>query len=202
MRKMFRMMPVAMVLLVAAGVAAQEAKTSVPVTTVSSQARATGQLVPLKVSLLMSRYQGEKKISSVPYVLWVTANNPERTSLRMGTQIPVTSTVFGAKDGEKQMSSYTYKDVGTNIDCTSSTSGDGYFKLNLTVTDSSVYYPDRTDSPPSTAAPSAAGAAAFRSFTSSFYILVRDGQTVQYTSATDQVTGQVIKLDATVNVQK
>ena len=199
MRKMFRMMPVAMVLLTAAGVAAQEV-TTVTVPTASNQTRF--QLVPLKVSLVLSRYQGEKRISSAPYVLWVTANNGERTSLRMGNQIPVPTTVFPGNPGERTQTSYTYKDVGTNIDCTSSTAADGYFKLNLTINDSSVYFPDRTDPTLSTSAASATGAAAFRSFSSSFYILVRDGQTVQYTSATDQVNGQVLKLDATVNVQK
>jgi hypothetical protein len=158
-------------------------------------------LVPLKVSLVLSRYQGEKKISSVPYVLWVTANGPERTSLRMGNQIPVTTTVF-SKEGERPATSYNYRDVGTNIDCTSSTAADGYYKLNLTVADSSVYFPDRSDPTLAKELTSASGTPAFRSFTSSFYILLRDGQTVQYTSATDQVTGQVIKLDATINVQK
>jgi len=192
---MIRMTSAVVVLLAAVGLAAQE-----PVA--QSQTRPSGQYVPLKVSLLLSRYQGEKKLSSVPYVLWVTANNPERTSLRMGNQIPVATTIFGAKEGPPQQTSYNYKDVGTNIDCTSSTAQDGYFKLNLTVTDSSVYFPDRTDPTLSKELASAVGTAAFRSFNSSFFILIRDGQTVQYTSATDQVTGQVIKIDATVNVQK
>jgi type II secretory pathway component GspD/PulD (secretin) len=198
-RKMFRMMLGAMVLLATAGLAAQEA---IGPTTVQNQTRPAGQLVPLKVSLVLLRYQGEKKISSAPYVLWVTANNPERTSLRMGNQIPITTTVFPGNAGERSQTSYTYKDVGTNIDCTSSTAADGYFRLNVTISDSSVYFPDRTDPTLSTSAASATGAAAFRSFTASFYILVRDGQTVQYTSATDQLNGQVLKIDATVNVQK
>ena len=163
---MFRMTSAAMVLLATAGLVAQEPGA------VLTQTRPSGQLVPLKVSLLLSRYQGEKKLSSVPYVLWVTANSPERTSLRMGNQIPVPTTVFSAKEGEKPMTSYNYKDVGTNIDCTSSTAQDGYFKLNLTVTDSSVYFPDRTDPTLSTAASSAVGAAAFRSFNSVFFILI------------------------------
>ena len=195
-KKMIRMTSAVVVLLAGVGLAAQEPA--------AQNQRLSGGLVPLKVSLVLSRYQGEKKLSSVPYVLWVTANDRERTSLRMGNQIPVTTTVFGAgaKDGEKPMSSYTYKDVGTNIDCSSYTAADGYFKLNLTVTDSSVYFPDRTDPTLSTAATSVVGTAAFRSFNSSFFILIRDGQTVQYTSATDQVTGQMIKIDATVNVQK
>jgi len=198
-RKMFRLTSATILLLATAGLAAQD---SAGPGVLSTQTRPSGVYVPLKVSLLLSRYQGEKKLSSVPYVLWVTANNPERTSLRMGNQIPVTTTVFGAKEGERPQTSYNYKDVGTNIDCTSSTAQDGYFKLNLTISDSSVYFPDRTDPTLSTAATSVVGTAAFRSFTSSFFILIRDGQTVQYTSATDQITGQVIKIDATVNVQK
>src|SRR5687767_1655843 len=46
--------------------------------------------VPLKIQLVLSRYQGEKKLSSVPYLLWVTSND-QRTSLRMGVKIPVYS---------------------------------------------------------------------------------------------------------------
>jgi hypothetical protein len=41
-----------------------------------------------------------------------------------------------------------------------------------------------------------------RSFTSNFTILLRDGQTAQYTTATDQVSGEVLKIDATLNVLK
>ena len=43
---------------------------------------------------------------------------------------------------------------------------------------------------------------AFRSFTSNFNILMRDNQTAQYTTATDQVSGEVLKIDATLNVLK
>ena len=67
------------------------------VVTAGSAAAQTAAAVPkppgasLKVTLVFSRYQGEKKISSVPHTLWVTADE-QRTSLRMGTQIPVAST--------------------------------------------------------------------------------------------------------------
>jgi hypothetical protein len=118
----------------------------------------------------------------------------------MGTQIPVTSTVFG-KDGERPQSSYNYRDVGTNIDCSATSAPEGAYRLSITITDSSVYYPDQSDAAVrSTTA--ATGAPAFRNFNSSFVLLLRDGQTAQSTSATDPVSGQVIKLDATVNVQK
>jgi hypothetical protein len=186
----------ALVILATAALSAQEVEIrQAP----AVRARPAGQSVPLKISLLLSRYQGEKKISSVPFVLWVTADYPESTRLRMGNQVPVTSIIFA---GKEQQSSYTYKDVGTNIDCTASSQAEGYFRLNLTIADSSVYFPDRTDPTLAKEGSAPIGAPAFRSFTSSFYILVRDGQTVQYTSATDQVSGQVLKIDATLNVQK
>jgi len=155
--------------------------------------RAQPALVPLKVTLVFARYQGEKKVSSVPYTLFVTANLNERTSLRMGNQVPVTSTVFA---GGAPQSSYNYKDVGTNIDCLAQTSPDGYYRIMLTVQDSSVAYAEGEATGKNVAPPT------FRSFSSTFNILLRDGQTVQYTSAADPIGGQVVKLDATVNVQK
>lgn len=161
-------------------------------------ARTTGP-VPLKLSLVFSRYQGEKKISSAPYTLLVTANEG-MTRLHMGNEIPVATTVIG-KEGERSQS-YNYRSVGTDIECTTNTAANGLFKLSLNMTESSVYYPDRTD--PTAPSPSTAptGAPAFRTFRSNFTLVLRDGQTVQSTSATDQVTGQVTKLDATLNLQK
>lgn len=150
---------------------------------------AAKEQVPLKIQLVLSRYQGEKKLSSVPYALWVTANDNaiRYTSLRMGVQVPITT---GA--------SVTYRDVGTNIDCSVVSGLEGRFKVTLTVSDSSVYSADR-ERPESVAS---GGSPTLRSFTSSFSILLRDGQTAQYTSATDQVSGEVLKIDATLNVLK
>jgi hypothetical protein len=93
--------------------------------------------------------------------------------------------------------SYNYRSVGTNIDITAESGPDGYYKLNMTVQDSSVQL-DTTDR----AKPLAPGAPMFRSFNSSFPLLLRDGQTTQYTSATDPVSGEVTKIDVTLNVLK
>src|SRR5688572_13366562 len=42
----------------------------------------------LKVDVLMSRFQGDKKTSSLPFTLWVNADgNP--VSLRMGVDVPI-----------------------------------------------------------------------------------------------------------------
>jgi hypothetical protein len=43
---------------------------------------------------------------------------------------------------------------------------------------------------------------AFRSFTSTFNVLMRDGQTQQHSSATDPVSGEVLRVEVSVAVLK
>ena len=50
----------------------------------------------------------------------------------MGVQMPIVSTVFGAGSAVPQ-SSYNYKDLGTNIDCSATSGTDGQYKVQLTV---------------------------------------------------------------------
>ena len=87
---------------------------------------------PLKIQVVISRYQGEKKISSLPYTLSVTGGGGGvdraiagpafvgRANLRMGAKIPIASTTLKpAADGNAAVAdrSFQYQDVGTNIDC-------------------------------------------------------------------------------------
>ena len=166
--------------------------------TSSPQERSTAQLVPLKIQLVISRTTGDKKISSLPYTMWVTANAREETSLRMGVQVPVMSTRISQKEGETApVASFNYRDVGTNIDCVATTVPDGWFNVRITLNDSAIQFEskelkDRV----------VAGVPAFRNFTSRFSILLKDGQTAQYTSATDPVSGEVMRVDVTLNVLK
>ena len=162
--------------------------------------RAQPNLVGVKVQVVISRYQGEKKISSLPYILGVVVNGT-KTSLRMGVDVPVVQTVFASpsKEGPATMpiSSYNYRSVGTNIDCQAENAPGDYFKLMLTVTDSSIQL-DAADRGKAVMP----NVPMFRSFNSSFQLLLRDGQTTQYTSATDPVSGEVTKIDVTLNVIK
>jgi hypothetical protein len=152
--------------------------------------------IPLRLQLVLSRYQGEKKLSSVPYVMWVTSNEGRNTMLRMGVKIPVYS-------GGGGMGSYNYQEVGTNIDCSVTTAPDSMYKVSGTIADSSVYFSDPKRPNAAVPAPvSDTAPPALRSFTSTFSILLRDGQTGQYTSAVDQASGEVLKIDATLNVLK
>ncbi len=205
MTRMIRLLIVGALILAAdGGISAQENQ---PASANQSGARqARPAKVQAKLTLVFSRFQGEKKLSSVPYVVPFTANDIP-TSIRMGTRIPIVSTVFsvGAPGAGSAatipQSSYNYQNVGTEIDCNATTMEDGTFLVNLTVTDSSVYYPDKSESA-AAAASATTGAPAFRNFSAKFTALLHDGQTTQYVAATDPVSGQVVKIDATLNLLK
>ena len=161
----------------------------------------TGRQVPLKVQLVVARYQGEKKVSSLPYTLSVVANDGDKTSLRMTLDVPIPQTVFSTpKEGgpaTTPVASYSYRSVGTNIDCQARTVEEGVFKLDLGVSDSSVFAADKEANPGRVGPP-----VTIRNFTSTFNVMLRDGQTVQHTSATDPVTGEVLRIDVTLTVLK
>ena len=53
-------------------------------------ARARGPVIPLEVQLTISRYQGDKRISAVPYVLAVNTNSGE-AQLTMNVDVPVST---------------------------------------------------------------------------------------------------------------
>ena len=155
--------------------------------------------IPLKVQLVVSRYQGEKKMSSLPYTIAVVANDGDKTTLRMGVEVPVPTTVFSGKEGVTSMpvTSYNYRSVGTNIECGARTVDDGVFRLDLAIEDSSIFLQDKERG-----AIGMPNTPSFRKFTSTFNVLLRDGQTVQHTSATDPVSGEVLRVDVTVTVLK
>jgi hypothetical protein len=165
-----------------------------------AHAQESPKLVPLKVQLVVSRYAADKKISSLPYTLWVTANDKRMTNVRMGVQVPFTTTVFSkdGKDGAAStpMQSYQYRDVGTNIDCQAVSQADGSFNLEIKLNDSSVSFD------PKDAGSALKGIPSFRNFTSNFSILLKDGQTAQFASATDPISGETLKVDVTINVLK
>jgi len=154
--------------------------------------------MPLKVQVVVSRFQGEKKLSSLPYSLSVNAGS--RGTLRMGAKVPVMMiTAKSPVEGVPMVGPIQYQDVGTSIDCYVSTpQDDGRFKLEITIEDSSVYgdMPTTTDNKP------AAGNPSFRSFRASDSMVLRDGQTSQFTTATDKVSGEIVKVDVTLTVVK
>ena len=144
----------------------------------------------LKVQLVLSRFQGDKRISSFPYTLTVHADERNRYSgratLRLGTQLPITTmTRQGSEANSPLVPTVQYRDVGTSIDCLIAALDNGRFKLDLSVEDSSV---DTATSGANNAHPT------FRSFRTSDSLVLLDGQSAQYSTATDKVSGDVWKL--------
>jgi hypothetical protein len=149
------------------------------------------RLIPLSIDVVVSRYQGEKKISSLPYSLAVNANDNAPggvCQLRMGTSVPVAQVGPGP---------LTYRDIGTNIDCNARTTDDGGFQLRLTVEDTSVY-PGGQDP----ALPKAEQMPVFRTFRSTNTLVLRDGQSRDFTAAADRVSGEVVRIAVTLRVVK
>jgi hypothetical protein len=164
----------------------------------AAAAKPAAPAIPLKVQVLVSRFQAEKKLSSLPYTLSVNAGG--RATLRMGAKVPVNMmmTTNVPKDFP-QGGPVQYQDVGTSIDCSvSAAQDDGRFRVEITIDDSSVYgdAPNPADNKPAPGNPS------FRSFRASDSMALRDGQTSQFTTATDKVSGEIVKVDVTLTVVK
>jgi len=165
-------------------------------------------LVPLKVQVVIARYKGEARISSMPYTMVVNANDgwpgKRPASLRTGAQVPLATTTFtpvgdGKTPGTSPITSYQYQKVGTNIDCSATSTDDGRYKLEISIDDTSVYPDNRTGQ---AAAPRPGDLPTLNNFRFDNSLLLKDGQTMQFTAATDKVTGEQTRIDVTLNVVK
>ena len=158
-------------------------------------------LVALKVQVVVSRYQGEKKIGSLPYTLSVN-NDHMLSRLRMGSRVAVLSfpkSPAAAEDKSGLVRPFTYQDVGTNIDCFALSTDDGRFRIEITIQDTSVY---RTRRPIRKASHRRSRTYPHSAHSHHATLILRDGQTTQFTTATDRVSGEVTKVDVTLTVVK
>jgi len=159
----------------------------------------------LRAQIVIARYQGERKVASVPYTVLLTADE-QKTLLRMGVEVPIAVLSYAKTDDGKSSpsTSFQYRNVGTNIDCwASERSSDGIYLLRLNVESSSVY----TAAENRTAGGLSEGGNVpdrplFRTFNVSLHPVLRDSQSIQAVASTDPVTGEVVKIDVTLNVVK
>ncbi len=154
----------------------------------------TGPLVPLQVEISIARYQGDKRTSLLPYSVAVNANG-ERSSLQIGTEVPVAATTAPA--GAQGTRSFNYRSVGTSINCGARDGGDGRFEVELQIDDNALYTSDTAQG-----AHVVAEMPVFRTFRSRNMLLLRDGQSRQYTAATDRVSGESVRIEVTLRVVK
>jgi len=152
--------------------------------------------VPIKVQIVFTEFDGDKKISSMPYSFMVIAD--ERmggnysTSLRTGVRVPVE---VGSKDQQT-----IYMDIGSNIDCGIRSEEDGRFRLMLTV-DRSALYPNKSaEGERMVANPN--GQPVIRQFRTSENLVLKDGQTSENIMSTDPLNGHTLRVSVTINVLK
>jgi hypothetical protein len=177
-------------LLFSAGISAQD-----------KQAAATQPpITPLSVQVTLSEYQGGNRISTLPYVLHVSAPRwgGATGKLRVGARIPI---AISTSEGETK---WQYTDAGTNIDCQADIMEGGRYKLNLTIERSSIVMPGPADKGadwvPGGERPGEHPI--LRQFRDEIVIVLRDGETMSSDVATDPLSGRTVKLEVTLHVSK
>jgi len=155
---------------------------------------------PIKLQIVFTEFDGDKKIKSLPYTIYYSASHAEMlqagfTKLRIGSRVPV---MTGA--GQFQ-----YLDVGTNLDARSARAADGHFLVQLNV--EHAWVEGETQVQLANADHQSAAASTFpepiiRSIRSELDLSLRDGQTSEITAATDPISGRVVRVEVTLTVLK
>lgn len=156
----------------------------------------TKSAIGLKVLIVFTEFDGEKKVSSMPYSFITYANERtggyEGTSIRNGVRVPIE---IGGKDQKT-----TYLDVGSNIDCRVLTEDDGRFRLSL-VFERTALYPNRSpEGEKLVSEPN--GLPLIRAFRTNENFVMKDGQTVESVLSTDPLNGHSLHVSITINTQK
>lgn len=150
---------------------------------------------PINVQVVFSRFQGEKKIASIPYTLSLTANG-EVSRLHMGIQVPL------KYEGADFPGNAVYKNVGSRVSCSAELLDDGRFKIPCQFDWSAISTDDQARTGPSSSGSDTRPLPpTLRNFTLEATLVLRDGQTAQ-TAASDPVSGDIIKIDVTLSVSK
>lgn len=160
--------------------------------------RSEAQTTPLKATIVFTEYEGEKKIKSLPYTLYINALDASElrgpmTKLRVGSKVPV----YIGKDQIQ------YYDVGTNIDARAAHTPEGHFLLGLGLerswVEGNVAVPTaKTDS----GQMNDFSNPVIRQFRSDLDMKLREGQVMESTMATDPLSGKVLKVEVSLSIVK
>jgi hypothetical protein len=161
------------------------------------QAPPSEPVQPLQVQIVIARYQGDKRVSSLPFSLSTSTAVGRSANVRMGSNVAVPSPVFssggGQGDGPKPVTSFSYQDIGTNIDVTTVAGASGRIGLNVTISETTLQ----------PAQPVGQYTVPGRNtYQSQNTVYVKDGETAQFTAATDRLSGEVVRIEVTAKVVK
>ena len=186
---MIKLLRVLVVVIVTAVVttasALAEQRGAAPPAPVASAPSAPVQLWPLKVQVVVSRYQGQKQLGRVPFTLSVHANDKKPSEVTSATQVLIPMVTVGEKT-----SGPVFKDVGISIRCQAMSSDGKFFALEMNVESATMDDDQPKKDPPYR----------IRAFRSSQAVHLQDGQTTEYTTATDPTNGEEVRVAVTVTV--
>src|SRR5688500_16396030 len=91
----------------------------------TTAANAKTVVTALMVEVTIARYQGEKRLSSLPYTVGVSPDG-ERATLRIGGSVPIPA-ASAAADGKTPPASFSYRSIGTNVDVIAKPVEDGRY---------------------------------------------------------------------------
>jgi hypothetical protein len=152
---------------------------------------------PLKVQIVFTEFEGDKKVKSLPYTMVFTAGShrdAEVAKLRVGSRIPV----LAGKDGEFQ-----YVDIGTNLDCRAEHLEDGRYGLKLSLERSWVQAEVHLGADQPAGTPGGGfSQPVIGGYRTDSYLIARDGQTVETMVATDPLNGKQLKIELTLSAPK
>lgn len=160
----------------------------------------------LKIQVVFTEYEGDKKLKSLPYTFLVTSRikdaRPGDARVRMGTRVPIYT-------GGSQNITVTYIDVGTNIDCAAERVSQNEFQIFLNLERSWV--DGDVGIPIQGVAPSQEGGVAhppqfrqpiIRQYRAELAPVMKDGQSFETNMATDPLSGKTLKVEVFVSTVK
>jgi hypothetical protein len=136
----------------------------------------------VRVDFLFTEYNGQQKISSLPYTMYIEASREPRP-------------------GKLRIRDDFHVQVETDIDCFVYADEGGSYELTTNVNRVSAYSAADGQSEPA-AIPSANDRPVNRMFTVQFDLELHDGETMEGVSATDPFNGHVLKITVTLRVLK
>jgi hypothetical protein len=157
----------------------------------------------LKVQVVFTEFEGDKKLKSLPYTFLVTTHTRDATGeakMRVGTRVPVYT-------GGGQ--NVTYLDVGTNIDCRAMVVSANEYQIFLSLerswVDGDVSIPIQ-----GVAANQVGGEShtplfhqpIVRQYRADLSPVLKDGQSFETSLATDPLNGRTMKVEVSVSTIK
>jgi hypothetical protein len=166
--------------------------------------KAEVRTTPVKVQIVFTEFEGDKKVKSLPYALYINAPDapelkPGWVKLRVGSRVPIYT--GGTKEN------MTYLDVGTNIDARSAYAGEGrlllYLRIERSWVEGGVSVPvTKVDGSASETSSGHFQEPIVRQLVLEFDLKLREGQSVESATATDPISGKVLKVDVSFAIVK